>query len=151
MNLGAFAWAARARQLSGTSRITGWQGLARSHPLLAAGFTVCLVSLAGLPPTGGFIAKWYVFLALVEQIRLSWDPFLLLLLVAGVLNTLISFIYYLRIPAQMVFREAPPAGWKPARGTGLAAAGTALAALSLLSGMAGFDMLLDALAAWLWN
>jgi NADH-quinone oxidoreductase subunit N len=61
--------------------------------------TLFLLSLAGVPPTGGFFAKFYLFRAAVERPELIW------LVVAGVLNSVISVYYYLRIVVAMYFHE----------------------------------------------
>jgi NADH-quinone oxidoreductase subunit N len=57
------------------------------------------ISLTGLPPTAGFMAKLFVFSALWESYQGSGQAFLLWLLVIGLLNTVVSLFYYLRIPA----------------------------------------------------
>jgi NADH-quinone oxidoreductase subunit N len=61
---------------------------------LAAGLAACLISLTGIPPTAGFVAKLYVFNAAV-QANLIW------LVVVGVLNSVISSYYYLRVVLNM--------------------------------------------------
>jgi NADH-quinone oxidoreductase subunit N len=67
--------------------------------LLALAMTVFLLSLAGFPPTGGFLAKFYLFRAAAERPELMW------LVVAAVLNSVVSVYYYLRIVVAMYFRE----------------------------------------------
>ena len=57
-----------------------------------------LISLTGLPPTAGFTAKFFVFSSVWESYQLSAKPILLWLLVFGLLNTVVSLFYYLRIP-----------------------------------------------------
>ena len=64
--------------------------------------TICLLSLGGMPPTGGFFGKFYVFKAAMEV----YDGQLLWLVVVGVVNSAISIYYYLRIVTAMYFREA---------------------------------------------
>lgn len=59
---------------------------------------IAFVSLTGLPPTAGFTAKVFVFSAIWEAYSFSQKPILLLLLVFGLLNTVVSLFYYLRIP-----------------------------------------------------
>jgi NADH-quinone oxidoreductase subunit N len=77
--------------------VDDWAGLARRRPALALVMTLFLLSLAGVPPTGGFFAKFYLFRAAVERPELIW------LVVAGVLNSVISVYYYLRIVVAMYF------------------------------------------------
>jgi NADH-quinone oxidoreductase subunit N len=105
--LGAFAVAAWVgRQGDECERIDDWSGIARTRPVLALAMTLFLLSLAGVPPTGGFFAKFYLFRAAVERPELVW------LVVAAVLNSVVSVYYYLRIVVAMYFRERA----EPARG-----------------------------------
>jgi len=64
--------------------------------------TLFLLSLGGVPPTGGFFAKFYLFRAAME----TGNSQLYMLVVAGVLNSVISVYYYLRIVVAMYFRDA---------------------------------------------
>ena len=75
-------------------------GLWRSRPGLAALMTVFLLSLGGIPPTAGFIAKWYIFSAAVQEGH-YW------LAVIGVLTSVISVFFYLRIVVMMYMTEGP--------------------------------------------
>jgi NADH-quinone oxidoreductase subunit N len=105
--LGAFAVVAWVgRQGDECSRIDDWAGIARKRPAVALAMTLFLLSLAGVPPTGGFLAKFYLFRAAVERPELVW------LVVAAVLLSVVSIYYYLRIVVAMYFRERP----EPARG-----------------------------------
>ena len=61
--------------------------------------TLFLLSLGGVPPTGGFFAKFYLFRAAMESPQLYW------LVVVGVLNSVVSVYYYLRVVVAMYFRE----------------------------------------------
>ncbi|MEZ4360271.1 MAG: NADH-quinone oxidoreductase subunit N [Kofleriaceae bacterium] len=83
--------------------IDDWAGLASKHPGAALAMTVCLLSLGGMPPTGGFFAKFYLFKSATEV----YDSQLLWLVIIGVVNSAISIFYYLRIVTAMYFREAP--------------------------------------------
>src|SRR4029079_18219146 len=80
--------------------VDDWAGLASSRPGVALAMTIFLLSLGGVPPTGGFFAKFYLFRAAMENPQLSW------LVVIGVLNSAISVYYYLRIIVAMYFRDA---------------------------------------------
>jgi NADH-quinone oxidoreductase subunit N len=62
------------------------------------GLTVALIALTGLPPTAGFTAKLFVFSALWQAYETSHKSLLLWLLIFGLLNTVVSLFYYLRIP-----------------------------------------------------
>jgi NADH-quinone oxidoreductase subunit N len=93
-------------------------GLWHTRPAAAALMTVCLLSLGGLPPTAGFIGKWYIFSAAVSA-GYYW------LAILGVLTSVVAVFFYLRVVVMMYMSDGTAAG-VPARvgGTGL----TALAA-----------------------
>jgi NADH-quinone oxidoreductase subunit N len=78
--------------------LSDFAGIGFKYPWIGALFTVFLVSLAGFPPTGGFLAKFYIFVGAVRQ---GLTPLVLI----GVLASLISAYYYLRIVAYMYMRE----------------------------------------------
>jgi len=82
--------------------VDDWAGLGAQHPAVALAMTVLLLSFGGIPPTGGFFAKFYIFKAAME----ASDGQLLWLVVLGVINSAISMYYYLRIVTAMYFREA---------------------------------------------
>jgi NADH-quinone oxidoreductase subunit N len=100
MNLGAFAVVSHFAN-AGERFVTleDYEGLGRSSPLLAATLTIFLLSLIGIPMTGGFFAKFYVFSAAVKA-NLIW------LTVIGVLNSGVGAYYYLRIIVMMYMRES---------------------------------------------
>ena len=75
-----------------------YAGLGRRSPVLAATLTVFLLSLIGIPMTGGFFAKFYVFSAAFQN-NLIW------LVIIGVLNSAVGAYYYLRIIVAMYMRE----------------------------------------------
>jgi NADH-quinone oxidoreductase subunit N len=82
--------------------IDDWAGLGSRHPGAALAMTICLLSLGGIPPTGGFFAKFYIFKSAMEV----YDGQLLWLVIIGVVNSAISIYYYLRIITAMYFRES---------------------------------------------
>jgi len=99
MNLGAFALVCHLG--SGDEdfdSLERFAGLAHRKPLHAAGMTVVLVSLAGIPPTAGFMGKLYLFKAAVSAGFVS-------LALIGVLATMVSLYYYLRPVVLMYMRE----------------------------------------------
>jgi len=100
MNLGAFAVVSHFAN-AGERYVTleDYEGLGRSAPLLAATLTIFLISLIGIPVTGGFFAKFYVFSAAVKA-NLIW------LTIIGVLNSGVGAYYYLRIIVMMYMRES---------------------------------------------
>jgi NADH-quinone oxidoreductase subunit N len=99
MNVGAFAVVSHFAN-AGERYVTlvDYEGLGRSSPLLAATLTIFLLSLIGIPMTGGFFAKFYVFSAAMKA-NLIW------LTIIGVINSAIGAYYYLRIIVVMYMRE----------------------------------------------
>jgi NADH-quinone oxidoreductase subunit N len=109
MNLGAFAIVALLRNTLRSEEIASYAGLVRTSPGIVVAMAVVLVSLIGLPPLAGFVSKFLVFSSLVEAITAGAErPLLLVLLVIGGLNTVISLFYYLRVLKVMTF-DPPPA------------------------------------------
>jgi NADH-quinone oxidoreductase subunit N len=100
MNVGAFAVVSHFAN-AGERYVTleDYEGLGRTSPLLAATLTIFLLSLIGIPMTGGFFAKFYVFSAAVKA-NLIW------LTIIGVVNSAVGAYYYLRIIVVMYMREA---------------------------------------------
>jgi NADH-quinone oxidoreductase subunit N len=99
--LGAFgvvAWV--GRRANERLLVDDWGGLATARPGLALAMTLFLLSLGGVPPTGGFFGKFYLFRAAMAE------PSLVPLVVAGVLNSAVSMYYYLRVVVAMYFRES---------------------------------------------
>ena len=101
MNLGAFCVVV-ATGAGGKERveIEEYAGMGDTRPGLAFAMAIFMISLAGLPPTGGFVAKFYVFSAAVKAGHV-------ILAVIAVLNSVIAVYYYLRIVVVMYMREAP--------------------------------------------
>jgi len=94
--------------------VDDWAGLAGQHPGAALAMTICLLSLGGMPPTGGFFGKFYIFKSAMDV----YNGQLLWLVVVGVVNSAISIYYYLRIVTAMYFRESS-APFAPTRSPGL--------------------------------
>ncbi|MFM7205543.1 MAG: NADH-quinone oxidoreductase subunit N [Planctomycetaceae bacterium] len=108
MNLGAFAIVAVLRNRLRSEEIASYAGLVRTNPGLVVAAAVVLVSLIGLPPLAGFVSKFLVFSALVDAITKGIErPLMLVLLVVGGINTVVSLFYYLRVLKVMTFD--PPA------------------------------------------
>ena len=82
--------------------ISDLAGLARTRPMLALAFAALMLSLAGLPPFAGFLAKFYIFLAVVAVHMYA-------LAVLGVLASVVGAYYYLRIVKIMYFDDPAPA------------------------------------------
>ncbi|QOJ34952.1 MAG: NADH-quinone oxidoreductase subunit N [Nitrospira sp.] len=100
MTLGAFALVGMLRKQGQESdQIEDFAGLAKREPLAAFFMLMFLVSLAGIPPTAGFIGKFYIFMAAVHA-GLAW------LAVVAVIFAAVSAFYYLRVVMVMYMREA---------------------------------------------
>lgn len=98
MNFGAFLIVMLIGNKTGNENIDDYDGLGFTSPLLAVSFVIFLVSLAGLPPTAGFIGKLYLFVALV-------DAKMITVAVIALLNTVVSLYYYLRIVKHMYLNK----------------------------------------------
>lgn len=134
MTVGAFAIAAAVGR-GDSEKETGydlasWRGLASRRPYLAAAMTVFLVSMAGIPPTGGFLGKYLIFQAAIESKLYT-------LAIVGALNAVIAAYYYLRIVIAMYMQqpdeEPAPAAWLgPETTVALVVAVAAVMALGLV-------------------
>ncbi|MCI0585704.1 MAG: NADH-quinone oxidoreductase subunit N [Planctomycetes bacterium] len=103
MTLGAFALLAAHERDGGGFDIEGLRGVGRARPLWTAALVLFLASLGGLPPTGGFFAKLFVF---ESAVRAGLVP----LAVAGVLLSVVSLAAYLRVVAAAVIAADPRPG-----------------------------------------
>jgi NADH-quinone oxidoreductase subunit N len=81
--------------------IEDYAGLGKSHPLMAAAMTIFMLSLTGIPPTLGLVGKFYLFSAVVDA-GMYW------LAIVGVLTSLISAYYYLRVVVVMYMHDGEP-------------------------------------------
>jgi NADH-quinone oxidoreductase subunit N len=100
MNVGAFAVVSHfAGAGERCVEIEDYAGLGRRSPIMAATFTIFLLSLIGIPMTGGFFAKFYVFSAALQANLIG-------LTIIGVINSAIGAYYYLRIIVVMYMRDA---------------------------------------------
>ncbi|MBI5646325.1 MAG: NADH-quinone oxidoreductase subunit N [Ignavibacteriae bacterium] len=97
----------------GDASVKRFAGLGRTSPLLAALMTLFLLSLIGLPPLSGFFGKYYVFFAAVKDGAI-W------LAIAGVVTSMISLYYYLRVIVVMYFTTDEDSAAVPVGGLGLA-------------------------------
>jgi NADH-quinone oxidoreductase subunit N len=132
MNVGAFAVVSHFAS-TGEKYVTldDYSGLGRRSPLLAAILTIFLLSLIGIPVTGGFFAKFYVFSAALQSNLVG-------LTIIGVMNSAIAAYYYLRVIVYMYMRdervEAPVARIPISLGIGLAISLIATIYLGVLPG-----------------
>jgi NADH-quinone oxidoreductase subunit N len=123
MTLGAFGVIILAEGRGENLSLGDLSGLASRYPWAAAAMAVFMVSLAGLPPTAGFFAKFYVFRAAIEAGELG-------LVLVGVLTSVVSVYYYLRVVYYMYMR--PEVVERPLYASSLALTGIVLAAGAIL-------------------
>ena len=98
-NLGAFLAVIAFETRTGSNEIADYAGLVKRSPLLAATLLVFLLSLAGIPATGGFVGKFFVFAAAI-QVQLY------VLAVVAILNSVVAAFYYLNVVKFMFFTPA---------------------------------------------
>lgn len=99
MNIGAFALVTLvSRRGSEGAELSGFAGLARRNPVASAAMAICLLSLAGIPPTAGFWGKLYIFEAAIRTGYVG-------LAVVALLNSAVAMFYYLRVIVTMYVKE----------------------------------------------
>ncbi len=100
MNIGAFSCLyLLKRDGQYKENISDLSGISKKHPLLAIALLIILFSLAGVPPLGGFFAKFYVFVAVLEKEMYA-------LAIIGLLTTVMSAFYYLKIIKTIYFDDS---------------------------------------------
>ena len=112
MNLGAFAIVALIRNRTYSEEIADYRGLKSECPWLCVMMAVCLFSLVGLPPLGGFVAKFFVLAPVWEAASIHWS--MGALVGFALLNTVFSLFYYLKVPVAMFIADRPEDA-RPAR------------------------------------
>ena len=126
MNIGAFACVIMiGRQGNDATNLDDYAGIGFKHPALGAALTLFMFSMAGIPPTAGFIGKFLVFKAAINQ-GFFW------LAILGVLNSAASVYYYLRVIVYMYFRERPEGAPEGIRSSFTTTFATAVAAAVIL-------------------
>ncbi len=98
MNLGAFTCVILFSLRTGTDQISEYAGLYQKDPLLTLVLSICLLSLGGIPPLAGFFGKIYIFWA-------GWQAGLYGLVLLGLITSVISIYYYIRVVKMMVVKE----------------------------------------------
>ncbi|MFB2923521.1 NAD(P)H-quinone oxidoreductase subunit N [Aerosakkonema funiforme] len=98
MNLGGFICVILFTLRTGTDQISEYSGLYQKDPLLTLGLSICLLSLGGIPPLAGFFGKIYLFWA-------GWQAGLYGLVLLGLVTSVISIYYYIRVVKMMVVKE----------------------------------------------
>jgi NADH-quinone oxidoreductase subunit N len=139
-NLGAFIAIIAISNKLDSDLIQDYSGMSRRAPLLALALTLCLVSLIGMPPAAGFMAKFYIFSGAVKH-GLLW------LVVIAVINSVISAPYYLRVVKVMWLGEALSEEKVPSSGALRFALSISCLGVLLLGIIPGYIMKLAELAA----
>jgi NAD(P)H-quinone oxidoreductase subunit 2 len=98
MNLGAFTCVILFSLRTGTDQISEYSGLYQKDPLLTLCLSICLLSLGGIPPLAGFFGKIYLFWA-------GWQAGIYGLVLLGLITTVVSIYYYIRVVKMMVVKE----------------------------------------------
>jgi NAD(P)H-quinone oxidoreductase subunit 2 len=98
MNLGAFTGIILFSLRTGTDQISEYSGLYQKDPLLTLALSICLLSLGGIPPLAGFFGKLYLFWA-------GWQAGAYGLVILGLVTSVISIYYYIRVVKMMVVKE----------------------------------------------
>jgi NADH-quinone oxidoreductase subunit N len=127
MNIGAFAILIYVQNRQGGADVHDFDGLGQWSPAAALAMAWCLLSLTGIPPTGGFFGKFYVFRAAIDN-GYTW------LAVVGVINSAVSAFFYLRVIYTMYFNpvsDETKARLQPAQ-TGFIAIGMVLICAGIL-------------------
>jgi len=93
-NLGAFAAATVVEVETGSTDIKAFNGLAKRSPMVAAIMTICMLSLAGIPPLAGFVGKFYLFSGAIQS-GMIWLAFI------GLIMSMVSVYYYLQVAKVM--------------------------------------------------
>jgi len=105
LNLGAFSIIAFLRNYVGSEEIEDYSGMVKSRPVLVISLALIFFSLVGLPPLSGFLGKFAIFASLADGYSTAGSSALLILLLAGGINTAISLFYYLGVIKTMVMGE----------------------------------------------
>ncbi len=104
-NMGAFAAVTVFEDNTGSTEIGNYKGLAQTSPFFAALLSIFMLSLAGIPPLGGFIAKYKVFAAGIDQTSFPGFEWLYWLVGVGLLTSVFSLYYYVRVIKEMYFAK----------------------------------------------
>jgi NADH-quinone oxidoreductase subunit N len=126
MTLGSFAVVIAMSRESSSLQIDDFAGLGRRAPVIAVAMTTFMVSLAGIPPTGGFWAKFLIFKAAIE--RGGIGPALAIIMLV---NSVVSLYYYLLVPRRMLFQD--PAEDRPLGSPVLVTAVTVLTTAAVIA------------------
>jgi len=126
-NIGAFMVAIGFSNMTGSDQIDDYAGMIRRNPMVAIMMTIFMLSLIGIPPTAGFLGKYWLFAAAVKE-HIYW------LVVVAVLMSVVSLFYYANIVRKMFFHKNPDESkiyYGPALGIGILVSGIAVILICL--------------------
>ncbi|MXV51405.1 NADH-quinone oxidoreductase subunit NuoN [Pedobacter sp. HMF7647] len=104
-NVAAFMLVDKVEQESGSVNISTYLGLGKSMPLTFISLLIVLISLTGLPPTSGFVAKFLVFGSALESYKSSGSSLILWMMITGAVTTVVSLFYYFKVPLYAYLRK----------------------------------------------
>jgi len=139
-NMGAFIAIIAISSKLNSDLIEDYSGMGKRAPLMALALTLCLISLIGMPPAAGFMAKFYIFSAAVQH-NLLW------LVIIAVINSVISAYYYLRVVKVMWLGKAVSEEKVPSSGALRLALSLSCLGVLLLGIIPGYIMKLAEFAA----
>ncbi len=126
MNIGAFGVVSMlAKNQNDPQTLDDIAGLGFRRPFYGLALTVCMFSLSGLPPTAGFISKFYVFKTAVESGHTT-------IALIGILTSIVSVYYYLRVVYYVYMKESPEGSAVPMDGGAFATAALAISVIGIL-------------------
>lgn len=103
MNMGTFMSLAYVEQGYGVTKLDDLRGLGKFAPLISVAMIIFVVSLIGLPPTGGFIAKFLVLSSIISHLSNTNS---VILLIVAIITTVISLFYYFKFPLYLFLRKS---------------------------------------------
>jgi NADH-quinone oxidoreductase subunit N len=105
MNFSAFHLLKIVARWKDDETLEGFSGLGKTNPYLATSLLITMISLTGLPPAAGFSAKLFMFAGVYESYKSTGDTSMFIMLLAALLNTVLSLFYYLKMPFYAFFRD----------------------------------------------
>ncbi len=127
-NIGAFMVAIGFSNMTGSDRIDDYAGMIRRNPLATVMMTIFMFSLVGIPPTAGFLGKYWLFAAAVKA-EIYW------LVVVAVLTSVVSLFYYVNVVRKMFFHRSgieTTIRFGPTLGIGISISGIAVIMICLM-------------------
>jgi len=104
MNFGAFFLIQLFENKEGQTSFNSLRGMGAKLPYLGVLLLIVMISLTGLPPMAGFNAKLYIFSSLWESWQIEGSSILIWVFIFGLLNTVVSLFFYLKVPYYMFFK-----------------------------------------------